>query len=57
MNVHYQAKHANLPWDAVFSTELFDTFKPYVCCLIADLSQLTGRRCQISDEKKCQSLP
>ncbi|KAJ3574592.1 hypothetical protein NP233_g1659 [Leucocoprinus birnbaumii] len=23
-----QAKHANLPWDAVFSTELFDTFKP-----------------------------
>lgn len=22
------AKHADLPWDAVFSTELFDTFKP-----------------------------
>lgn len=22
------AKHANLPWDAVFSTELFNTFKP-----------------------------
>jgi len=22
------AKHANLPWDTIFSTELFDTFKP-----------------------------
>jgi len=22
------AKHSNLPWDAIFSTELFDTFKP-----------------------------
>jgi len=22
------AKHANLPWDMIFSTELFDTFKP-----------------------------
>jgi FMN phosphatase YigB (HAD superfamily) len=23
-----QAKHADLPWDVIFSTELFDTFKP-----------------------------
>ncbi|KAF8186227.1 HAD-like domain-containing protein, partial [Pholiota molesta] len=23
------AKHAGLPWDAVFSTELFNTFKPH----------------------------
>lgn len=25
-----QAKHASLPWDTIFSTELFDTFKPSV---------------------------
>lgn len=24
----FQAKHADLPWDVIFSTELFDTFKP-----------------------------
>lgn len=26
----HKAKHANLPWDTIFSTELFDTFKPCV---------------------------
>jgi hypothetical protein len=24
------AKHADLPWDTVFSAELFGSFKPYV---------------------------
>ncbi|KAG6825570.1 hypothetical protein H0H92_003231 [Tricholoma furcatifolium] len=35
------AKHASLPWDVIFSTELFDTFKPNPNAYISALHHLS----------------